>query len=69
MNKKIFHSTLLSLFTGFSAIFFGYLLIKFDFEVRTGFSLTNLLIIFLTVTYIPLLYLYLKAKKRGAKGT
>jgi hypothetical protein len=35
----------------------------FDFEGRIGISILNLLIIFLVVTYVPLIYFYVKKKR------
>lgn len=43
----------------------GMVFSDFDFEGRIGVSIINLLIIFLVVTYVPLIYFYVKKKRAG----
>ena len=66
MNRKMFTSLLLILFIGFGGPLLGRFLVDFDFENRIGISIMNLLIIFLVITYVPLIYIYFKKKRANA---
>lgn len=66
MNRKTFRLFAWLVPISMVGLFAGFAIRDFDFEQNVGVSVGSLLLIFLVVTYVPLVYLFWKKKRSGS---